>query len=304
MAIKKLVNKYNPTTIDDFSCSDDIKSFIKDECIAKNNIPDILLSGSPGIGKTTLAKIIVKSIECDYIYINASDERSMDVMRDKVKGFACTAGFNPLKIVILDEADYIRQDAQAMLRNIIETYSESTRFIMTCNYPERLIPALHSRFKEIKIPHLTKVELANLVVDILDKEEVEYDLLDVKHIITKHHPDIRKTINEISGCIVSNKLVLNDLFDVSNSYKEILNELKKPNYQSFNIIRQIIANNGTQDIDNMYRFLFNNMKEFCPESKWGEITEILAEMNYQSNFKVDKEINVMSTISQIINKLK
>jgi len=165
-----LNEKYRPDTLEGYICKDDVKVKFQ-EFIDKQDIPHLLFAGKPGAGKTTIAKILVKNIDCDYLYINATDERSMDVMRDKVGSFAAAGSFKPLKIVILDEATHILQASQVVLLNMMETYSLTTRFILTGNYPERLIEPLRSRCQEFDLAPPTKKVVAQHISTILDKQE-------------------------------------------------------------------------------------------------------------------------------------
>lgn len=295
--------KYRPKLIDDYIASDDLKDKIK-KWISESNIPHLLLHGKPGAGKTTLAKLIVENIDCDHLYINATDERSMDVMRDKVKSFASASTFKKLKIVILDEADYIRQDAQAILRNVIETFSLNTRFILTGNYVERIIEPIQSRCHVIQLSPPSRKDVAIFINNILEKENVKFELNDLGYFVNLYYPDVRKVIDEIqqnslNGVLKLDKTSLSD----SNYLVKVVEELKKPTFKSFNSIRQIIADSNYTNFDSLYRFLFDNTKEYASKNE-GDIVLILAEMLYQSNFVVDREINIMSTISQILNKIK
>ena len=189
-----LNEKYRPDTLEGYICQDDIKTKFE-EFIKQQDIPHLLFAGKPGAGKTTIAKILVKNIDCDYLYINATDERSIDVMRDKVGAFAAAGSFKPLKIVILDEATHILQASQVILLNMMETYSLTTRFILTGNYPERLIEPLRSRCQEFDLQPPSKKVVAQHIVNILNKENIEHTIEDVATIVKKFYPDFRKIIN-------------------------------------------------------------------------------------------------------------
>ena len=173
-----LNEKWRPETLEGYICKDEYKAKFQ-EFINQQDIPHLLFAGKPGAGKTTIAKILVKNIDCDYLYINATDERSIDVMRDKVGAFAAAGSFKPLKIVILDEATHILQASQVILLNMMETYSLTTRFILTGNYPERLIEPLRSRCQEFDLSPPTKKVVAQHISTILDKEEIEYEIEDL-----------------------------------------------------------------------------------------------------------------------------
>ena len=218
------VEKYRSKVLDEYIGNEQLKQIVS-QYINNNNIQNLLLYGTPGTGKTTLAKLIVNNINCDFLYINASDERGIDTIRDKVQGFASSASFKPLKIIILDEADFLTIQAQASLRNIIETYSRTTRFILTCNYLERIIDPLQSRCQVLKITPPSKKEVAQHVVIILDKEDITYTIEDLALVVNKHYPDVRKIlntcqVNTVDGGANDLYLKIDKAILSSNSYKD------------------------------------------------------------------------------------
>ena len=261
---------------------------------------NIFLTGKAGTGKTTLAKLIVNKLDCDYLYINASDERGIETIRDKVSGFASVASFKPIKVVILDEADFLTIQAQASLRNIIETFSRTTRFILTCNYIERVIDPLQSRCQTFKVVPPTKKEVAVHLASICDKESISYDPTAIGKIVNKFYPDLRKMLNTIQSSSIKNRLVLDDSLLVSTSYlSAILDELKKSK-PKFNTIRQIIADSNIDDFEEVFRFLYDKADEYLP-GKAGTAAFLINEHQYKANFRIDKEINIMSLINNLIN---
>jgi len=291
--------KYRPSNLNDFISNNEVKAAIK-KAIECNDIQHLILCGPPGCGKTSMAKLIINSLDCDYLMINASDERSMDVIRDKVKGFASSASFKPLKIVILDEADFIRVDSQALLRNVIETFSLNTRFILTCNYVDRIIDPLQSRCKVLKIVPPSKGEVAKHVSEILDKEQIEYKLEDLAVIVNKFYPDIRKILNACQFSLQANQLHVDSESLISNIYiDKIIDELKKPNNNSLKNIRQIIADSNTENHDDLYKVLYERLDEFSLDYT-GEIIILLEEYMYHSAFRIDKEINIVACLSKIL----
>jgi replication factor C small subunit len=297
------VEKYRPTTLDTYLCDDDLRSKFE-EFITNQDIPHLGFFGLQGSGKSTLAKILVNNINCDYIYLNATENRGMDDIKEKVGSFASAASFKPLKIVILDEATHILQASQVLLLNMIETYSLTTRFILTGNYPERLIPPLRSRLQEFKLTPPSKKIVAKHVVGILETESIEFEIEDIVKIIQNSYPDFRKVINTCQKHIVDNKLVLPGVLVSNNDFnKQIIDELKKPSNKTFNAIRQIIANNNISSFDDVYKYLYDNDNHYAVGCE-GQIAIILNECIYQSNFKIDLEINFMSCISRIIETLK
>jgi replication factor C small subunit len=297
------VEKYRPTTLDTYLCDDDLRGKFE-EFITNQDIPHLGFFGLQGSGKSTLAKILVNNINCDYIYLNATENRGMDDIKEKVGSFASAASFKPLKIVILDEATHILQASQVLLLNMIETYSLTTRFILTGNYPERLIPPLRSRLQEFKLTPPPKKVVAKHVVDILEYENIEFEIEDLVKIIHSSYPDFRKIINTCQKHIVDNVLILPGVLVSNNDFnKQIIDELKKPSNKTFNAIRQIIANNNISSFDDVYKYLYDNDNHYAVGCE-GQIALILNEGIYQSNFKIDLEINFMSCISRIIETLK
>ena len=200
------VERYRPQDLSTYVGNEHLKSKVE-RFLDDGNIPHLLLYGRAGGGKTTLAKIIVNNTECDYLYINASDERNIDLVRDKLKTFASSVGFKPMKVVILDEADYLNvNSAQPALRNLMETFSAHCRFILTCNYVEKIIDPIQSRCQTYKIIPPSKKEVAVHVKTILEKENISFDLDDLALVVTAGYPDLRKVINELQRMSIDGKL--------------------------------------------------------------------------------------------------
>ena len=299
------VEKYRSKVLDEYVGNEQLKQIVS-QYIDKNDIQNLLLYGTPGTGKTTLAKLIVNNIDCDFLYINASDERGIDTIRDKVQGFASSASFKPLKIIILDEADFLTIQAQASLRNIIETYSRTTRFILTCNYLERIIDPLQSRCQVLKITPPSKKEVAQHVAGILEQESINYELNDLVLVVNKHYPDVRKILNTCQVNTVEGKLTIDKALIASNSYTDaILKELKSANKNSFKNIRQILADSNLSDFDEIYRFLYDNLDEYTTDGVQQAMIIIEIEnYMYHANFRIDKEISVMALISKILQTIQ
>lgn len=298
-----LNERYRPDTLEGYICRDETKLKFE-EFIKQQDIPHLLFAGKPGAGKTTIAKILVNNIDCDYLYINATDERSIDVMRDKVGAFAAAGSFKPLKIVILDEATHILQAGQVILLNMMETYSLTTRFILTGNYPERLIDPLRSRCQEFDLAPPSKKVIAQHISVILDKENIEYEIPDLVAIVNKYFPDFRKIINNCQKYTIDGILKLDTMSNTDDNYKDaLLAELKKPSVKSFNNIRQIIANTDLEDFDDVYKFLYSKLNEYSNGNE-GIVICYLEEYMYHATFRLDKEINIMACIAKILETIK
>ena len=293
-----LVEKYRPFKLKNYVGNKNIKKSIS-QYLEQNDIQNLIFYGPAGTGKTTLAKIIIKNLDCDHIYINASDERGIETIRDKVSGFASVASFKPLKVVILDEADFLTIQAQASLRNIIETFSRTTRFIMTCNFVERIIDPLQSRCQVLKIVPPSKKEVAKHLNWILEQESIEHDINDLVPLVNQYYPDLRKCINTIQLSTQNNILKLDQSILVSSNYiDKVITALS--NKSKFNDIRQIIADANVDDFDELFKALFERSTEYLP-GKEGTVAILINEHQYKANFRIDKEINTMSLIQNLIN---
>ena len=293
-----LVEKYRSKTLDSYVGNDHIKKTIE-QYLGQNDIQNLIFYGPAGTGKTTLAKLIVNNLNCDYLYINASDERGIETIRDKVSGFASTASFKPLKVVILDEADFLTIQAQASLRNVIETFSRTTRFIMTCNYVERIIDPLQSRCQVLKIIPPSKKEVAIHLAGVMTTEGTSYEMEHLKTIVNQYYPDLRKCLNTIQLSTQDKKLAIDKSVLVSSNYMAlILKELSnaKPKWRE---IRQIIANANVSDFEELYRYLYDNANVYA-SGREGMVAIYINEYSYQSNFRIDKEINCMALIQKLI----
>jgi len=295
-----LVEKYRSTKLEDYVGNENIKATIS-KYLLQNDIQNLIFYGPPGTGKTTLAKLIVNNLNCDHLYINTSDERGIETIRDKVSSFASVASFKSIKVIILDEADFLTIQAQASLRSVIETFSRSTRFILTCNYIERIIDPLQSRCQVLKIIPPSIKDVAAHVASILDKENIEWAKETLGPIIKQYYPDIRKILGTAQLSTIDNKLVLDKSILISNNYiEQIINELKTgKNWKS---IRQIIADSNINDYDELFKALYDNVSTYAPQSE-GLVTIYINEHSYQANFRIDKEINMMACIAQIIQVL-
>ena len=290
------VEKYRPQSLEEYVGNEMIKNKISDY-LSQGSIQNLLLHGVAGTGKTTLAKLIANNLNCDLLYINASDERGIDTIRDKIIPFASSMGFGDIKIVILDEADYITPQAQATLRNTMESFSGNTRFILTCNYLERIISPLQSRCQTLEIKPPSKQEVAYRCVEICKVENVVIDNVSLKTIINAHYPDIRKTINTIQGSVINGVVKLDEASLKDDLNEQILQALS--NKSKLLTIRQILADSGSREFDNLFKALYDNTAQFT--TKDGAAILIIAKYQYEYTFVLEKEICVAAMLNELLN---
>ena len=298
------VEKYRPDNLDTYIGNEHLKEKVS-VYLESGDLPHLLLYGKAGTGKTTLAKILVKNIECDYLYINASDENNVDTVRNKVKNFASTMGFKDYKIIILDECDYITPNAQAALRNLMETFSKHCRFILTCNFVERIIDPIQSRCQSFQIIPPSKKEVAKHVHGILLKENVMSNMEDLKVLIDSGYPDIRRVINVAQRNVVKDKLKLDTTSIIQNDYKlKLLKILKTQDKKTaFKDISQILLDNKITDFADLFRLLYDKVDD------WGkghvaECILIIARYELSDSQVVDKEINAMAMLIELLGVIK
>ena len=290
------VEKYRPHTLSDFIGDSTVRDKVQ-EYINEGTLQNLLLFGPAGTGKTSLAKLIVKQLEADHLYINASDERGIDTIRDKIVPFVSSIGFNGLKIIILDESDYLTPQAQATLRNVIETFSNSCRFIFTCNYLDRIISPLQSRCVAFGIIPPSKKEVGQHILQICEKEKINYTKEDLGQIIITHYPDIRKILNTVQGSVKGGKLILDSKSLINTDFEnKVVAALK--NKAKLNNIRQIIADSGAQQFESLFRCLYDNVEEYT--TNIGEAIVIISQYQYEYSFVIDKEICVAAMLNKLI----
>ena len=295
------VEKYRPKDLSTYVGNEHLKEKVK-VYLESEDVPHLLLYGKAGTGKTTLAKIVVNNIDCDYMYINASDENKVDDVRNKIKTFASSVGFKSLKVIILDECDYLTPNAQAALRNLMETFSKHCRFILTCNYVERIIDPIQSRCQSYKVVPPSKKEVAQQMVNILKEENCQFELDDIALIVNAGYPDIRRVINSAQRQIIDGKLTIDTTSVIQNNYKLQLLEMLSNN-SKLNDIRKLIADNSISDYSELFRLLYDEDDNYG-KGKQAECIMNIAEAQFQDVNVVDKEINFMSLIIRLLRLLK
>jgi DNA polymerase III delta prime subunit len=296
------VEKYRPSKLDDYVGNEHLKNKVSGY-IQNEDIPHLLFFGKAGTGKTTLAKLIVSSIECDFMMINASDENNVETVRNKVKNFASSMGFKKYKIIILDEFDYMTPQAQAILRNLMETFSRHCRFILTCNYIEKIIEPIQSRCQTFQITPPTKKDVAIQMSKILKSESVEFDPKDLVPIIDSSYPDIRKIINTCQLNSLKGKLQVDVQNLLENDYKLKVLEVLKSNDDKRNKymkIRQTVLDSKATDFSDLYTLLYEKVDDYAGENT-ANVILVLGDGVAKSAVAIDKEIIAAATLIQILN---
>ena len=296
--------RYRPTSLDTYIGNEHLKSKVS-VYLESGDLPHLLLYGKAGTGKTTLAKILVNNIECDYLYINASDENSVDTVRNKVRGFASTMGFKDYKIIILDECDYITPNAQAALRNLMETFSKHCRFILTCNFVERIIDPIQSRCQSFQIIPPSKKEVALHIHNILKEESIASKMNDVAGLVNAGYPDIRRVINSCQRQVVDGMLVVDKQSLVESDYKMKLLEIikKESKKDAFKSVRKLLADSQVTDFAELYKLMYDEVDSYGT----GHIAEcilIIAKYQLSDSQVVDKEINAMAMLIELLGVIK
>lgn len=296
------VSKYRPETLEEYASNDETKRLLE-KYVESQDIDNLLLYGIQGTGKTSLAKLITNLIECDELYINASDERSIDIIREKVVKFAETRTMHNLKIIILDEAEMITPVGQAALKSVMETYDMYVRFILTTNDPSRLLAPIKSRCKSISFEGLPKPQIGRLLRDILVKENVKYELDDIGRLVHTHYPDLRLMIRDAQSFTKNGVLTVpKTIKKASDVYDPVIEALVygKGDNKAFTKIRQFIADNNIKTFERLYSYIYEKLDEF-PESKRPSVIIAVAEAQYQASFVIDKEITFMACVANILN---
>ena len=306
------VEKYRPKKIEDCILSQDIKETFS-QFLSQKEIPNLLLSGTAGTGKTTVARALCEELGADYIIINGSDEgRQIDTLRHKIKNFASTVSLTEdanHKVVIIDEADYMNADSvQPALRNFIETFYNNCRFIFTCNYKNKIIPALHSRCTVIdfSIKNGQKVKTAKAFMErmsnLLTDENIEFDKKVLAELIQKYYPDFRRTINELQRYSVRGKIDSGILFSLSEANtKELCKTLKD---KKFNDMRKWVVQNIDKEPASLFRGIYDSMYESLDSKSVPQAILIIAGYQYKAAFVADHEINMVACLTEIMASCK
>ena len=298
------VERYRPKTLDTYIGNEQLKSKVK-VYLESGDLPHLLLFGKAGTGKTTLAKLLVNNIDCDYLYINASDENNVETVRSKVKNFASTMGFKDYKVIILDECDYITPNAQAALRNLMETFSKHCRFILTCNFVERIIDPIQSRCQSFQVIPPNKNDVAKHLHNILTDEDVSYEREDLGILVNSGYPDIRRVINGAQRQSYNGKLSIDKQSIVENDYKmkllDILQTQDKKN--AFKNIRQLIADSKVTDFADLFRLLYDEVDSYG-KGHVADCILFIAKYELSDSQVVDKEINAMAMLIEILSIVK
>jgi len=298
------VEKYRPTDISTYVFRDEAQRKQVQNWIDDGGIPHLLFSGSPGTGKTTLAKVLINELKVeknDVLYINASRDNGVEMIRKRISAFSETMPWGEFKVILLDEADHISPEGQAALRGVMEQYHASVRFILTCNYPNMIIPALHSRCQGFHITSLDTNEFTARVAEILIGNDVKFELETLDSFVRATYPDLRKTINNVQMAVVDNKLAQPESTDQDTGWRVKMVELFKAK-QVREARKLIIANCRTDEYEEMYRWLYRNVEFFGnTEDKQDEAVIVIRNAIVKHTQVADPEINLSATLIELNN---
>ena len=299
------VEKYRPKTINECILPDRLKTIFQ-QISSEGRIPNMILSGGPGMGKTTVAKALCNEVGCDFLMINGSEESGIDVLRTKIRGYASTVSYDgKRKVVILDEADYLNpQSTQPAVRSFIEEFEKHCSFIMTCNFVNRIIEPLHSRCQTIDF-RINKEEKLNVgsnfgkrLYTILDQENVNYDKKVVAEVLMKHFPDYRRVLNELQKYSKYGNIDSGILSQVSDlDLSELMNYMKD---KKFNEVRKWVVNNLDNDPQKIYRKIYDVAENYIQATSLPQLVLILADSQYKSAFAADHELNLVACLVEIM----
>ena len=302
------VERYRPSTVEELILPEGIKNTFR-EIIGGDKIPNLILSGSAGTGKTSAAIVLCKELNCDYLMINGSDEgRLIETLRNKLTQYCSSVSMSGgRKVVIIDEADYMTPDSvQPAMRGFIEKFSSNCSFIFTCNSKNRIIEPIHSRCAVVDYIITNPKKQADLFMnrcfDILKQENIEYDIPVVAELIMKHFPDFRRVLNELQRYSVSGKIDSGILLNISDTnMNELVESLKAKNFKS---VRSWVVNNLDNDPQKVYRKIYDKLYEKCDPNSIPAIILVIANYQYKSAFVGDQEINLMACLVEIMSNAK
>jgi len=312
MAENLWVEKYRPRKIEDCILTNELKETFK-QFLNKKEIPNLLLSGTAGTGKTTVARALCEELGADYIIINGSDEgRHIDTLRNNIKNFASTVSLTETaghKVVIIDEADYMNPESvQPALRNFIETFYKNCRFIFTCNYKNKILPALHSRCTVIDFTITngqkvkTATQLMNRLCSILTDENIEFNKKVIAELIQKHFPDFRRTINELQRYSVRGKIDSGILFSITEAdTKQLVAILKE---KRFNDMRKWVINNLEKEPSSLFSSVYEILYKHLQPQSIPQAVLVIAGYQYKSAFVADQEINMVACLTEVMANCK
>ena len=300
------VEKYRPQTIQDCILPKDLKATFQ-EIVSKGELPNMMFTGSAGVGKTTVARALCNELDLDYMLINGSEDGNIDTLRGKIKQFASTISLHGgQKVVILDEADYLNpQSTQPALRGFIEEFSSNCRFILTCNFKNRIIDPLHSRCSIYEFNIGNKAEMAQAFMSrlqfILDSESIIYDNAVIAELIMKYIPDWRRVINECQRYGMSGHIDTGILVTLSeSSIKGLMQDLKTKNFKK---MRKWVTDNIDVESAKLFRMIYDNMVEYVEPSSIPQLVLILADYSYKDSFVADHELNVVACMTEIMSQI-
>lgn len=290
------VEKYRPTTLNAYIFHDESHKKAFESMIENKSIPHLLLSGVQGSGKTTMVQILIKELDVDptdVLLINASDENSVEIMRDKIKGFITTYAMGEFKVIQLEEADYLSQPAQAILRKYMEDPNCPARFILTCNYEHKILPAIKSRIQQYRFKSGNKDEIADKTARILIQEKIKFNIDLLDKYISVGYPDIRKIINLLQQNSFDGVLQSLSIETEAGDYKfKLLDLINIDNWETARTL--VCANVSNEEWDSLYRFLYENLdksKKFSKKEKWQEGIVVITDYLYKNSVIADQEIN-------------
>tara|TARA_B000000477_G_scaffold124305_1_gene131552 strand:- start:7095 stop:8024 length:930 start_codon:yes stop_codon:yes gene_type:complete len=300
------VEKYRPQTIQECILPDDLKETFQ-KIVDKGELPNMMFTGSAGVGKTTVAKAMCNELDLDYMLINGSEDGNIDTLRGKIKQFASTISLQGgQKVVILDEADYLNpQSTQPALRGFIEEFSGNCRFILTCNFKNRIIDPLHSRCSIYEFNLGNKAKMAQAFMSrlqfILDSEHIIYDNAVIAELIMKYIPDWRRVINECQRYGMSGHIDTGILVTLSeSSINGLMEDLKTKNFKK---MRKWVTDNIDVESAKLFRMIYDNMSEYVEPSSIPQLVLILADYSYKDSFVADHELNVVACMTEIMSQI-